>query len=418
YGVGFNENLGKLSEEDAFTWQLEWDEPKFVNYITFGGTYPNQPQPNTMWKVQYRTVDGWQTLDEGKGGWIDRGIFEWNGVSQEALVIDGLRVLLYSDGVNDLTNIHLRGRGGESFNIDDSSTNPKASVILYLEPEIPESGLLLNFQEENGEVAAGDEVVLNIDSSLLETEVDYLELLVNGKVVLRTAGDESVINWRAIYPGEITLSVRATDVDGNSFTSQGKSLTVNIDSSPINFADSNINLALLSDAVVEGNAEQFGTGVRGSVGEMMFDPSVQDYAITGDWNEYGVGFQQNLGKLTENNAFSVEVFWEASKFVNFITFGGSYPNQPQENTMWKVQTLIGIDWIDISAGKGGWINNGTFIWGGSGHPEIAVSAIRVLLYSDGVNDLKSIHLRGRGGESFNINDSDSEFKGSLIQYLD
>ncbi|MCM8543242.1 MAG: nucleoside hydrolase, partial [Lentisphaeraceae bacterium] len=391
YGVGFNENLGKLSEEDAFTWQLEWDVPKFVNYITFGGSYPNQPQPNTMWKVQYRNEAGWQTLDSGKGGWIDQGIFEWNGVSLDPLIIDGLRVLLYSDGVNDLKSIHLRGRGGESHNINDSSTNPKASVVLFLEPEVQDTSVSFDFPEEGGEVFIGEEVIFSVDTSRIDSEIDYVELLLNGVAVHKSPDSLTTLNWRAIYPGNLSLSVKVVDVNGNSFISATKSLSVNLDIIPQNQAQSDVTLTLVSDAVLFGNAVQFDKGVRGSKGEILFDPSVQDYALTADWNEYGVGFQQNLGKVSENDAFKVEFTWNSSKYVNYITFGGCYPNQPQPNTMWKVQALIANEWIDLDSGKGGWINNGTFSWGGKAHPEIAADGIRVLLYSDGINDLKSIH---------------------------
>ncbi|MEM9867632.1 MAG: T9SS type A sorting domain-containing protein, partial [Bacteroidota bacterium] len=44
-------------------------------------------------------------------------------------------------------------------------------------------------------------------------------------------------------------------------------------------------------------------------------------------------------------------------------------------------------------------------------------ALRVQVYSDGNSDLVSIHLRGRGGTSSRIDDSATETKATLVQYL-
>ena len=71
YGVAYGENLGRPGAEDGFRWQVDWSSTKLVNYITFGGTYPNQPQPNSMWRISYLRNGTWTVLEEGKGGWID-----------------------------------------------------------------------------------------------------------------------------------------------------------------------------------------------------------------------------------------------------------------------------------------------------------------------------------------------------------
>jgi hypothetical protein len=130
FGVAFGENLGTVAEENAFYWMVEWAVPKAINYITFGGTYENQPQPNTAWKIEYRLEDLWVELQSGTGGWIDSGIFEWIAAT-EAVTADALRVKLYSDGSHDLVSIHLRARGGESGSINDSGTEPKATLVQY-----------------------------------------------------------------------------------------------------------------------------------------------------------------------------------------------------------------------------------------------------------------------------------------------
>jgi len=134
YGVTYGVNLGTPDVDNGFEWQVNWPGPKYINYITFGGTYVNQPQPNTMWRISYRNLGNWTTLDEGQGGWIDSGIYEWGGGTENPIEADAIRVQLYSDGIHDVIHIHLRARGGVSNATNDSTTTPKATLIQYLSP--------------------------------------------------------------------------------------------------------------------------------------------------------------------------------------------------------------------------------------------------------------------------------------------
>ena len=133
YGLDYTTNLGTPTIDDAFQWQVNWPNPKNINYITFGGSYADAPQPNTMWRISYRLDNVWTILDDGQGGWINNGIFAWDGTTQEPIQADAIKVELYSDGVNEVTGVHLRGRGGKSTGlIDDSLTTPKATLIQFL----------------------------------------------------------------------------------------------------------------------------------------------------------------------------------------------------------------------------------------------------------------------------------------------
>ena len=134
FGVEYAENMGLPVRGNGLNWQVEWSSAKNINYITFGGTYPNQPQPNTSWAISYYDGSVWTTLDQGTGGWIDSGIYEWGGSSQQPIMATKLLLELYSNGVNDLVSVHLRGRGGISTYADDSSTSPKACLVQYLSP--------------------------------------------------------------------------------------------------------------------------------------------------------------------------------------------------------------------------------------------------------------------------------------------
>lgn len=132
YGVSYNQNLGPVDADNGFYWRTDWSSPKFVNYITFGGAYPNQPQPNTHWRVSYLRQGVWYTIEEGVGGWIDSGIYQWDNTNQPPIYAEAVRVQLYTDGVQDLVSIHLRGRGGDTQQgAEDSQTEPKASMVQF-----------------------------------------------------------------------------------------------------------------------------------------------------------------------------------------------------------------------------------------------------------------------------------------------
>lgn len=208
YGVARNENLGTPTIDDAFEWQVDWVDRKQVNYITFGGVFPNQPQPNSLWRISYRIGNTWTILEEGQGGWLNSGIYEWGGVAQTPLEIDGLRVQVYSDGINDLVSIHLRGRGGISNIIDDSGTATKATLIQFLtDAGAPES--VFDF--------TANDLELTFDSSASTDDVgivSYAWDFGDGN----TSTDTNPVHLFAAA-GNYTVSLTVTDGDGLSDTS-------------------------------------------------------------------------------------------------------------------------------------------------------------------------------------------------------
>jgi len=116
YGVGFGEDLGVASEDDPAWWMAEWAEPVEVNTVVLSGVYPNQPQPETAWKVEVRREGEWETLDGGVGGWYNTGRWVWGGPEQQTLRIDALRVSVFSkDDQTPLKSIHFRGEEGVSW---------------------------------------------------------------------------------------------------------------------------------------------------------------------------------------------------------------------------------------------------------------------------------------------------------------
>jgi hypothetical protein len=182
---------------------------------------------------------------------------------------------------------------------------------------------------------------------------------------------------------------------------------------PDNSANDMLNLALATDASLSGSV----LSGRGTVETILYDPSISAYHIVSDWNEYGVNFLESIGTPEIDDGFKWQANWQNVKYINYITFGGAYPNQPQPNTKWRISYRKDGIWIILDEGTGGWVDDGIFEWGGAGFNPIEADALRVQLYSDGSNDLESVHLRARGGISNSINDSSTATKATLIQYL-
>lgn len=123
YGLGYGDELS-----ETLFWQVEWGSEKEINYITLGGSYSNQTQATTNWVIKYKNNDSWVTLGEGTGGWIDGGIYVYEG---EIIKTDALRVELSGDS----KSTHLRARGGVSNREDDSKQETKATLIQLITNE-------------------------------------------------------------------------------------------------------------------------------------------------------------------------------------------------------------------------------------------------------------------------------------------
>lgn len=115
-GVAFGKNLGVVTEVEPVYWLAEWKEPVTANLIALSGAYPNQPQPDTAWKIELRQGGQWQTLERGVGGWYDNGRFLWGGPAVRPLEFDAMRVSVFSkDDNTTIASIHFRGEPGISW---------------------------------------------------------------------------------------------------------------------------------------------------------------------------------------------------------------------------------------------------------------------------------------------------------------
>lgn len=158
---------------------------------------------------------------------------------------------------------------------------------------------------------------------------------------------------------------------------------------------------LLLQAKCSGNLESYNKGLRGRPNEMIFDTAKGRFLRDSQHHEYGVGFGQDLAVVTEAQPAWWMAEWEKPVEANLIILSGTYPNQPQPNTAWKIELRSGGQWTVHEKGIGGWYNNGRYVWGGPSAKPVTLDAIRVSLFSkDDKTPLKSIHFRGEEGLSW------------------
>jgi len=158
---------------------------------------------------------------------------------------------------------------------------------------------------------------------------------------------------------------------------------------------------LLVRAKISGNLESFGKGLRGAVDHMIYDLQRAEFVKASQYNEYGAGFQQDLGVVPEDKAAWWMAEWTEPVQANLIVLSGVYPNQPQPDTAWKIEIRQAGSWKTHAAGVGGWYDRGRYVWGGVATEPMALDAIRVSVYSkDDATPLKSIHFRGEAGRSW------------------
>jgi len=135
YGVGYQKDLGVVPEDKPAFWMAEWPKPVEANLIVLSGVYPNQPQPETCWKIELRREGKWTTHASGKGGWYDSGRYAWGGPGGEAVSFDAFRVSVFSkDAQSPLKSIHFRGEEGASWVVANLAALKGAPVAARIAP--------------------------------------------------------------------------------------------------------------------------------------------------------------------------------------------------------------------------------------------------------------------------------------------
>lgn len=157
----------------------------------------------------------------------------------------------------------------------------------------------------------------------------------------------------------------------------------------------------LLDARVSGNVESFHKDLRGTPKNIVYDPTEREFARVSEYHEYGVGFGQDLGVVSEKKPLWWMAEWTKPVEANLIVLSGVYDNQPQPRTAWKIELRRGGKWGVHARGVGGWYDRGCYVWGGPGTPAITFDGLRVSVFSkDTRTRLKSVHFRGEPGLSW------------------
>ena len=184
------------------------------------------------------------------------------------------------------------------------------------------------------------------------------------------------------------------------------SVCVLIGSSPANLASSDARISetarnLLLDARVSSNIESLDRGLRGGPDHMLFDLQRGAFATASQWHEYGVGFQAELGVVDEENPAWWMAEWPEPVEINLVALSGTYDNQPQPTTAWKIEFRREGRWMTHARGVGGWYDRGYYLWGGPGTEPLSMDALRVSVFSrDDQTPIQSVHFRGEPGKSW------------------
>ena len=342
YGLGYDKIMGGVTEENPMWWMVEWPAEKNINYITMTGCYGNQPQPHTGWAIQIDSAGTWKNLTKSDNGWADdelRGIGGW--------VHDGLMELKLIQPV----------------------VTKKLRFCAFANPD-----------------------------SLLDGVDTFADSL-----------------WSFSFTGlkKSASAPRACLIQYLDFSGETAD----------NSMDAMVNLGLLDEAVVSAS---FKAGelanTRGTPYELLFDPVKGDFHSTGTpWGEFGHPWQHDAGYVEYEDPFYWMVEWVTPKNVNFFTWGGSYENQPQVTTPWAVEYWDGSAWVEVASGVGTDRDAGTYLYDSNGaiydfvgigvdsltnstwmsETPIQTTKFRLAVWSDGIDPLFSMTLRGRGGSCMN-----------------
>jgi chitodextrinase len=143
YGVKKDADLGVVAEGNAAYWMAEWTVPVAANFIALTGSYPNEPQPNTAWKIELRSNGQWRVHERGVGGWYDRGRYVWGGRDVKPVHFDGLRVSLFSkDSATRLKNIHFCAEENVSWMV---AFLPPIDAQIVVQTQVPRAGEVVEF---------------------------------------------------------------------------------------------------------------------------------------------------------------------------------------------------------------------------------------------------------------------------------
>lgn len=146
YGINAGQSLGVVPESSPAWWMAEWTAPVECNVIVLSGCYPNQPQPETAWKIELRSDGVWREHVRGVGGWYDDGRNEWRAPGGTPVTFDGFRVAVFSkDDKTPVDNVHFRGEKGVSWVV---ASIPDIDARLHVSKRRIRLGEAVDFRAE------------------------------------------------------------------------------------------------------------------------------------------------------------------------------------------------------------------------------------------------------------------------------
>ncbi len=409
----------------AQTVARDWPTPimysgfEIGHIIQTGGTLTEpETNPVAMSYKLYRGTQGGVGVIGNRSSWDQTAVYyavhgrEYN----DALIWDKEGPMTVSFDDEGRTRYEMDPDGNHHRLTEHMPIEDVEAIIEDLMTQPPRARVSLDSPAAGAVYTEGASVTLQVGIEPEDAAIRRVVYLVDDSPVATVTWPPYSISGNAPSPGTYIVQAYVDLEDGGRFYTQQALATV-IPSQPIegvNEPDADVNLALVEDAQLSGSVPS-GEG-RGTPEVILFDPAKGDYHVQTAYNEYGVSFGENLGLVTEEDPFFWQVEWEEPKNINEITFGGTYPNQQQPFAQWKLQYRHDGSWQTLLEGQGGWINTGILQWGGPGSPAIATDAVRVIVYSDGTHPVTSIHLRGRGGQSEERDDRDTEPKATVIRY--
>ena len=118
FGVNAGAVLGVVPEDNPVWWMAAWEVPVETDVILLSGCYPNQPQPDTAWKIEVRHEGQWKEHERGVGGWYDNGRYEWHAPPGTSIRFDAIRISVFSkDDKTSINSIHFRGEKNFSWTV-------------------------------------------------------------------------------------------------------------------------------------------------------------------------------------------------------------------------------------------------------------------------------------------------------------
>ncbi|MEX0741553.1 MAG: hypothetical protein WD079_02070 [Phycisphaeraceae bacterium] len=167
---------------------------------------------------------------------------------------------------------------------------------------------------------------------------DRVREIATSPVSFMPEGLESTMTDQQIVDLLAFLSLTQPPGHPDATWAPGTPVVSGLDPDRIQLPDSVDNLLVHADYA--SNIADRGETRRGGIGDMVWDPIAGRFIRETQWHEFGVGFGEDLGVVEEDEALYWQAEWDQTVQANVMVFTGTYPNQPQEQTAWKIEIRV------------------------------------------------------------------------------